>query len=123
MKWRYLALICMAAGLWAAIPAAGADEAQDPGQVEFLEQKCETCHSISSHDIRHTGKIKKLIGPDLAGVGDRHEAAWMIAYIKREQVGESGKKHTKPFKGSDEELQAIVDWLASLKTEESNPEP
>lgn len=121
MKWRYLALICTAALFLAAIPAAGADEARDPGQVEFLKQKCETCHSVSSHGISHTGKIEKLIGPDLAGVGDRHESSWMVAYIQREQVGENGKKHTKPFKGSDEELQAIVDWLGSLKTGESDP--
>ncbi len=121
MKWSYLALTCLVFGLSAASSAAEADGAEDPGKVELLEQKCESCHSVASHGISRTGKIEKLFGPDLAGVGDRHETSWMVAYIKREQVGENGKKHTKPFKGSDEELQAIVDWLGSLKAEEADP--
>ena len=120
MKWNHRALSWVIVGVLSVCPVA-ADEAQEPGKAEFLAQKCETCHSVSTQDIAHTGKVEKLLGPDLAGVGDRHEASWMVAYVQREKVGENGKKHLKPFKGTDEELQAIVDWLATLTAETPSP--
>lgn len=99
--------------------AVNADEAE--GKKEFIAQKCNVCHSISSEEITHTSKIEKLVGPDLAGIAERREAPWLRTYIQREQLGDNGKKHAKPFKGSDEELQAIVTWLGTLKTPPASP--
>ena len=36
--------------------------------------------------------------------------------MKRE-IDKDGKEHKKEFKGSDEELQALVDWLLEQKAE------
>ena len=101
-------------------PQAAAEEdvgKEHVGKQTFLAQKCEVCHSVSSQGIAHTSKVAKLVGPDLDDVADRREVSWMTRYVKREQVGDNGKKHAKPFKGTDEELQTILDWLVSLKAE------
>jgi cytochrome c5 len=40
-----------------------------------------------------------------------------MKYLRKEApLGES--EHTKGFKGTDEELQAIIDWLGSLEAQE-----
>ena len=39
-----------------------------------------------------------------------------MQYVKKE-VDKEGKSHTKPFKGNDEELQVLVDWLLEQKAE------
>ena len=103
------------AALLASMPLL-AEEA--PGKEVFIAQKCDQCHSVASAAIQHTSKVEKLVGPDLDGIGDRHDAEWMTKLVKREVEGASGKKHLKPFKGTDEELQAIIAWLATLKDEE-----
>ncbi len=43
--------------------------------------------------------------------------AKLAAYVRKE--GElDDKTHKKPFKGTGEELQVIVDWLGSLEAQE-----
>lgn len=84
------------------------------GKAVFEAQKCDLCHAVSSAGIEATTKSEKLKGPDLTGVGDRFEKDWIVKYIKKE-ADKDGKPHTKPFKGSDEELQALVDWLLEQK--------
>ena len=42
----------------------------------------------------------------------------VIAAFVRKQGELDGKSHKKEFKGTDEELQTILDWLTELKTED-----
>lgn len=107
------ALLLLAVALFVALPLAA--EEMD-GKAIFEAQKCNLCHSVSSAGIEATTKSDKLKGPDLTGVGDRHDAEWIAKYLKKE-VDKDGKSHTKPFKGSDEELKALVDWLLEQKAE------
>lgn len=93
-------------------PARAADP---PGKAAFLAQKCNMCHSIDSQGVARTGKSEKMAGPDLSNVGAEHDAAWMTAYLKKEQANAEGKKHGKGWAGSDEDLAALTEWLASLK--------
>ena len=37
-----------------------------------------------------------------------------------EEVEQEGKAHKKKFKGSDEELQVLVDWLLEQKAEDDD---
>ncbi len=98
------ALLVVGAFALAAPTAEGAD-----GKEVFLAQKCNLCHAVSSAGIEATTKSEKLKGPDLSTV-ELPDAATLAAYLKKEQEID-GKKHSKQFTGSDEELQALIAWL------------
>ena len=99
-------LVGFAAATFAlASPAAAAD-----GKEVFLAQKCDMCHSVSTAGITATTKSEKMKGPDLVGVVQAHDPAW-VADVVRKKIEVNGKKHTKEFKGTDEELTALIDWL------------
>lgn len=98
------AALCLAGAAALAAPAAGAD-----GKEVFLAQKCNLCHSVSSAGIEAKTTNEKLQGPDLSTV-ELPDAEWLAAYLKQEETHD-GEKHKKKFTGSDEELQALIDWL------------
>jgi len=90
----------------------------DPdGKEVFETQKCNLCHDVSTVGIEAKTKSEKLKGPDLVNLADSYEADWIVKYVKKEAELD-GKTHKKPFKGTDEELQALVDWLLEQKAEE-----
>ena len=117
MKKQTHLTIILSACLLAAMVLAAPLAAQEDGKAVFEAQKCQLCHGVSSAGIEATTKSEKLKGPDLTGVGENFDAEWMTKYIKKE-VDKEGKKHTKPFKGTDEELQVIIDWLLEQKASE-----
>ena len=86
-------------------PASG--ESLD-GKEIFLAQKCNLCHSVSTAGIEATTKSEKLRGPDLVDL-DR-DAEWLAGWLKKE-IELNGQKHKKEFKGSEEELDALIAWL------------
>jgi mono/diheme cytochrome c family protein len=94
-----------AAAALASAPARAAEQLD--GKKIFLAQKCDTCHSVSSADIKATGKIK---APDLAGPVAKLDATLLSNYLRR-NADINNKKHLKPFTGSDEELGALISWL------------
>lgn len=98
-----LAVVAALVGLVTEVQAAD-------GKTVFEAQKCGLCHSVSSAGIE--GKMKT--STDLTGVGDKHDGEWIKQYVTK-QVQLDGKDHKKEFKGSDEELQALVDWLLEQK--------
>lgn len=109
----YIATLFAAAALCALVfvPQASAG---DTGKEAFLTAKCNKCHSVASHDIEATITSEKMKGPDLDGVAAKHDKEWMTKYVKKEEQLD-GKSHKNTFKGTDEELQAIIDWLGSLE--------
>ncbi len=103
-----LALLMMA-------PGTGPDQAVmagegDAGKDVFLAQKCNMCHAVSSAGIEATVKSEKMLGPDLTGVLDRHDAEWIAKYVRQESDVD-GEKHKKKYSGSEEDLKAIMWWL------------
>jgi len=104
-------LVLFAAVVFVASPAASDDAG---GKAIFLAQKCNLCHTVSSAGIEAQTKSEALKGPDLVGVGDRHEKSWFPQWLHRE-AEMNGQKHKKKFTGSDEELKALVDWLLEQK--------
>ena len=82
-------------------------QAATDGKEIFLGQKCNMCHAVSSAGITATGKIK---APDLTDLAAKEDPAWVGKFLKK-QADKKGKKHIKPFTGSDEELSALVAWL------------
>ena len=93
-----------------AVAVAAEEDAGLDGKKIFMAEKCNLCHSVSSADIEATTKSEKVRGPDLTGVAERHESDFIVDYL-RQDVELDGKKHKKAFKGSDEEIGALIDWL------------
>jgi mono/diheme cytochrome c family protein len=105
--------------LVAALPTGAAPlpagEGGMDGKAIFLAQKCDLCHGVSTAGIEAKTKSDKMKGPDLVGVVTaEHDAEWIAQYLKK-AADLDGKKHSKGFTGTDEELAALIDWLAAQK--------
>ncbi len=86
------------------------------GKTIFVEQKCNTCHGISSQGISRTAPPTEGQEPptDLSRAGKERDADWIVRWLqKKESV--NGKKHIKGFKGSEEDLLILARWLAGMK--------
>lgn len=106
--WGSLAILAFA---FLMTPALYADDAA--GKQMFLDNKCNTCHSIESKEIKKTMESSKA--PDLSNVGSTRTADWIVQYLQKKADIE-GKKHMKGWTGKDEDLKKLADWLATLKT-------
>jgi mono/diheme cytochrome c family protein len=91
---------------------AVADEQEDPGKAVFVAQKCNMCHSVPGVGIEAKVKSEKMKGPDIVGI-DR-DAELLVKYLKKQAPIED-KEHSKEFKGTDEELKTVVEWVLSQK--------
>jgi hypothetical protein len=80
----------------------------------FINAKCNKCHSIEILKIESTSKKEPF---DLSKVGSERNAEFLTKYLLKEETL-NDKKHKKEFKGTDEELQVLVDWLLEQKSEE-----
>jgi len=98
-----------------AAAAAAADPAAMPGKAVFTDLKCSICHSIDSLAIERKSKSEKTKGPDLSTVGSDHDAAWLAKWLRQEVAAADGKKHSKEWKGTPEQLQQVTEFLAALK--------
>ncbi len=109
---RVLVAVFTVLAIGLASNALGADEVP-AGQTAFLENKCNTCHSVDSAEIAK--KSKKMKGTDLSDAGAQVESAeWVKGFLLKEQEND-GKKHKKSWKGTDEQLDAIIEWIMGLK--------
>jgi len=94
------------------VTAANAETA-DAKELFIETHKCNMCHAVPAADIEAKTTSDKMKGPDLGGKVEA-DLETLAAYMRK--TGElDGKEHKKEFKGTDEELQAIVDWLGSLE--------
>lgn len=85
----------------------------DPaGKKIFIDSKCNMCHTVKSVGI----ESKKSDASDLSNVGAEMKKDDMIKYLKKE-MKLNNKDHKTAFKGSDEDLEKLVEWLSTLKTE------
>lgn len=105
----FLALCAVLSGA-TANPASAAQAAKLDGKQIFLAQKCNLCHAVSSAGIAATTKSEKLKGPDLTGEAPKLDAKLLNDYL-RKKTEINGKKHSKEFTGSDEEIGALIAWL------------
>lgn len=93
--------------------SSGSSAAAD-GKQTFLDNNCNRCHSVSAHDIEATVQSESMRGSDLSDVGKNRDAEWLEKYLQKE-VELDGKTHRSTFRGSDEDLQTIAEWLAEQK--------
>jgi mono/diheme cytochrome c family protein len=115
-KLYWTAALLIAALFPLALLAGTVGSAAEDGKKVFTASRCQTCHSVEAAGIEALAKSEKMKGPDLTNLHSRLDAEWIAKYLrKKEQL--DGKAHRTEFKGSDEELQALVDWLLEQKSE------
>ena len=131
--------------LFAGSTYAQSDEVKEQGRKTFIESRCYTCHTIKAEaaqiekekeafakakgvelkDDDKEGDDEKK-GGDLSDVGNERDSKWLTEFVQKPKdyfKDESDcrkiakKKYRKRFKGSEEELNALVTYLASLKYE------
>lgn len=93
------------------VAVSATEEAE--GEVLFLKYKCTACHSVEVASVNADQKDK---GPDLSAASSEIETPeWAKEYLLR-KIEKDGKKHRKPYKGSEEDLETIIEWLMGLKS-------
>jgi mono/diheme cytochrome c family protein len=98
--------------IFAVVGCAFTAEAEDPpGKKLFLTNKCNSCHSVDSQQIKKTLASSKA--PDLSNTGAEHDDVWYTKYLtKTEDL--KGKKHAKAWTGKKEDLETLAKWLDTL---------
>lgn len=82
------------------------------GKTLFIDKKCNSCHTVTSMEITS----KKDDASDLSNAGTLGDAQLLKSYLMKEaKINELD--HKMKFKGTDEELNVLVNWLLTLKTE------
>lgn len=117
-----------------ALPFLWAGSAHAEGKDVFTKYKCAACHSIKAQGITKAApddaapkddegdaSAKPVEPPDLSTVGSGsrpgeagRDAAWIKDWITKKNDIE-GRKHKKRWTGTDDELEQVATWLASLK--------
>jgi CxxC motif-containing protein (DUF1111 family) len=87
------------------------DQGLDGKQI-FIDSKCNNCHTVSSMEITS----KKDDATDLSNASTIGEMSLIKSYLLKEaKINE--QDHKIKFKGTEAELDALVNWLLTLKTE------
>ena len=89
-----------------------ADDNDVDGKKIFIDSKCNMCHTVTIAGI----ESKKSDASDLSAVGKDKTAEFLMKYLKKE-TKLNDKDHKSSFKGSDEDLNKLVEWLLTLKGE------
>lgn len=89
-----------------------ADQQNEDGKKIFVDNKCNMCHTVTTAAI----ESKKSDAVDLSTVGKDKTIEFLTKYLKKE-AKLNDKDHKSAFKGSDEDLKVLVDWLLTLKGE------
>lgn len=117
LGWGVTALSLATLSLIFVSASSGEEVAQ--GQQVYLDHKCNMCHAVSTAGIEAKTTSEKMMGPDLVDLAKHEtlaEVATLAKYIKQEAKVD-GEEHKKGFKGTDEELQVLIDWLLEQKSE------
>jgi len=84
------------------------------GKQIFIDRKCDKCHSLASMEI----SSNKDDATDLSNAGSVGDAQLMKSYLLKEaKINDTEHKFKLKFKGPEEELNALVNWLLTLKAE------
>ncbi|NIO10389.1 MAG: c-type cytochrome [Deltaproteobacteria bacterium] len=81
------------------------------GEKIYVERNCVLCHTIKGKGGT-AGPIAR--GPDLTVVGTRRDVEWLKTFLK-DPKAVNAKSKKMPFRGSEEELELLAEYLSSLK--------
>lgn len=85
----------------------------DEGKAAFSESGCNRCHAVETQGIEATIAVERMRGPDLSQIGSERDAEWIVGWVKRD-LAVDDKRHSAPYRGTDDDLQALALWLATL---------
>lgn len=105
----YLGLVITIVALYGFAFTIAADKSDD-GKKIFVDNKCNMCHTVSVAGI----ESKKSDATDLSVVGKDRTVEFLTKYLKKE-AKLNDKDHKSSFKGTDEDLTKLVEWLSTLK--------
>ncbi|NUN15139.1 MAG: c-type cytochrome [Myxococcales bacterium] len=106
------------------VRADGPDKAallKHAGKAVFTKARCGSCHSVNALDLKRSASDDEeeedegTPPPDLSDVGTKGHDAQVISDYLTKKGKLNGKNHKKKFKGSDEDLKALAEWITSLK--------
>ena len=107
---------CLLSGATAQETKAKEDKKLD-GKSIFLDKKCSGCHSVEVCGItKKGGNTSKTGPPDLSTAGTKHDAAFIVKFLQKNETL-NGKKHMIKFSGNEGELAAVAKWLETLKAD------
>lgn len=84
----------------------------DEGKQLFIDQKCNMCHTVEVVNI----ESRKKDATDLSIIGDNYDADLLAKYLLKEEKIDD-EIHKSVWKGTDDDLKKISEWLASLKSQ------
>lgn len=82
------------------------DPKVERGKAVYDETGCATCHAVAG--------IGGKIGPSLDGIGKKYDAKKLREVLLNPKILNPNTV-MPPFEGSEEDLDALVDYLLSLK--------
>ncbi len=97
------------------------------GKPSFLANECNDCHGVAAVGIRAKKDSDPSSGPDLSGYagGDRlarvsaaQGSGLIPGWLSTHPDPGNRALAPLPFDGTEEDLQAILDWLGSLEAQE-----
>lgn len=96
-------------------PPVQAGEKSEGAKI-FVEQDCNSCHTIDSKGIELTDDAEDDAedAPDLSDVGAEYDREWIAKYLLK-RVEKDGEEHEKRFRGGMEDLKTVASWLGELK--------
>jgi len=115
---------------------SGAEVKIPAGQKLFLENSCNSCHTMKGQGIEKkksatateataatpaagaTPAAAPSKVPDLSAVGLEHDQAWMTKFLMKTETLHD-KKHMKTWKGTEADLATLTAWLAEQKNAEA----
>lgn len=107
-KLKFVLTLCVSAFLFTSVVSA---QSAKTGKDIFEVNKCNSCHSIKAEKIDAKSKSN---APDLSAVGSDVKSDFIQKFLKKEE-SLGGKKHPIAFKGTNDELATLANWLGSLK--------
>lgn len=118
-KMLVLAVFCITL-IWV-LKAQDEQNKANLGKELFVNSKCNTCHSVGVWNIEQKNKSPNNKAPDLSKSKSDLDKELLRKYLLKEE-SLNDKKHPVAFKGSEEDLQTLVEELLLL-TKSSNESP
>jgi mono/diheme cytochrome c family protein len=78
----------------------------EQGKKLFVDQGCYGCHTV--------GKMGTLIAPDLSEIGSKYPPSYLLEWL-RDPATQKPKAHMPKIELTEEEIRALVAYLASLR--------
>lgn len=95
-----------------AIAFSFAQDQEFDGKKLFVDSKCNNCHTVTSMEVIS----KKDDATDLSNAGSLGDASLLKSYLLKE-AKINDQDHKLKFKGTEAELNGLVNWLITLKIE------